>query len=435
MKFNFKANIALALAFLVLIIGLAYVYNASVTKAVIAKFNDDRALLGEFNEEIVSTLRSCDSTDAWSSILEEYDDLALKIRDENGTVVVSGKKRSNSIMDARQRTPFEFKGKAYLLVTSIYWLQEYRTPSLPLVRFFFVEFLICLLGLLFLIFLIYSIMLRPFRKLYYAMESYEKGDKLPKQKLRGYIGKIYSRFVQLTRHLDAQQQNQQQIIASISHDIKTPLTSGLGYAERLQKDEVPDERRRMYLETIYAKAQEIRDLTDEFDEYLSYRMLKELHSEAMPTTTMETLLRRNYGTDLELIGVRFVIRNLAPKEKVLLDQHRMSRVFGNLISNSVKHFGTEPGLIEIEISADKEQIHINVSDNGTGLPEDQMELIFEPLYTTDKGRKVAGLGLTICREVLESMKGSIHATSSKYGGLCICMTLPKAKDLPPKTSI
>ena len=76
----------------------------------------------------------------------------------------------------------------------------------------------------------------------------------------------------MTKNLERQQQNQRRIIASISHDIKTPLTSIMGYAERLSKDNVTQERKERYLDTVYTKSVEIQQLVNEFDEYLGYNL-------------------------------------------------------------------------------------------------------------------------------------------------------------------
>ncbi len=235
------------------------------------------------------------------------------------------------------RTAFEYRGQAFLIVSSVYLLRDYEADSRELVRAFFIEFLIGISTLFLLLFIIYSIIMRPYRKFYLAMEEYDRTGKLEEQKFKGYVGKIYQRFAQLTEHLEKEQENQQRIIANISHDIKTPLTSILGYAERLERDDLPAERRARYLATIYGKAQEIRLLMDEFDEYLSYKMIAPLHMETLSTEKIKELLEKEYRSDLELMDVAFAVNNHAPQSYGRLDCMRMNRVFGNLISNSVKH--------------------------------------------------------------------------------------------------
>ena len=91
----------------------------------------------------------------------------------------------------------------------------------------------------------------------------------------------------------------------------------------------------------------------------------------------------------------------------------------------MKHFKDGNKIIDFEIACDKKKIYINISDSGDGVEEEKLEMIFEPLYTSDEGRKVAGLGLAICREIVESHWGKIYAKTSRYGGLEICIELDR----------
>ena len=421
---NFKANIAIAFLMLGAVIAFAFAFNSSVTNSVTDMMYNDRETLTAYNNEIIEKLTDAESTDEWSAIVERYQDLAIIIEDNAHNVLTRTESRTSSAFDVRVRTPFEYHGQAYMINSSVYLLRDYEADSRELVKAYFIEFLIGIATLILLVFIIYTIVMRPYRNFYFAMEEYDRTGKLEDRSFKGYVGKIYHRFELLTQHLEKEQQNQQRIIANISHDIKTPLTSILGYAERLQRDDLPPERRERYLATIYGKAQEIQLLMDEFDEYLSYKMIAPLHMETLSTQTMKELLETEYRSDLELMDVAFAVNNHAPQSYGLLDRMRMNRVFGNLISNSVKHLPESGGRIEINISAQNDMIVLCVCDNGEGVADDKLEEIFEPLYTSDEGRKVAGLGLAICREIMESLHGTIKAEQAKLGGLCIRMTLP-----------
>ncbi len=436
MRNKFKADIAIAFLVLSAVIAFAFAYNSSVTNSVTNMMYNDRETLTAYNNEIIEKLVKSDSTDDWNAIVESYHELAIIIEDSSNQVLTRTESRTSSALDVKVRTAFEYRGQAFLIVSSVYLLRDYEADSRELVRAFFIEFLIGISTLFLLLFIIYSIIMRPYRKFYLAMEEYDRTGKLEEQKFKGYVGKIYQRFAQLTEHLEKEQENQQRIIANISHDIKTPLTSILGYAERLERDDLPAERRARYLATIYGKAQEIRLLMDEFDEYLSYKMIAPLHMETLSTEKIKELLEKEYRSDLELMDVAFAVNNHAPQSYGRLDCMRMNRVFGNLISNSVKHLPETGGRIEVDLFEQDEMILIRVSDNGEGVAEDKMEEIFTPLYTSDEGRKVAGLGLAISREIVESLDGTIHAEKADLGGLCICMTLPKgdAKDVAVQTN-
>ena len=110
-----------------------------------------------------------------------------------------------------------------------------------------------------------------------------------------------------------------------------------------------------------------------------------------------------------------------------MDINKLKRVFSNILSNSVKHFRDGEKKIRIDIFSSGEMVAIRFSDNGKGVDEDKYELIFEPLYTSDEGRKVAGLGLSICREITEAHDGRIYAEKSEMGGLAVTVELPEVE--------
>ena len=413
--------------FLGVIVAFAYSYNTSVTTAVTNSAYNDEESLKKYNNEIVEKLGQTKSTDEWSAIVEQYRDIVIVIEDSANEVVTRSKDRNWTALDVKVRTAFEYKNKAYMLISSVYLLRDYTADSKELVKFVFVEFLIGLSSLFLLIFIIYTMMLKPYRKFYQLIEEYERGKTLSKHHFRGYIGHVYDRFVSLTRNLEHQQQNQQRIIASISHDIKTPLTSILGYAERIKNGNISEEKKLRYLDTVYEKALEIQELVDEFDEYLSYNMTKQVHTEKIDTATLKESLEYEYGTELEMSGISFKIVNNAEKASIMIDRTKMRRVFGNIIGNSVKHMLTDDKRIEIDFNCDRENVYININDSGEGVEDEKLEIIFEPLYTSDEGRRVAGLGLAICREIVEAHGGNIYAKHSALGGLEVCIELSRVR--------
>ena len=323
------------------------------------------------------------------------------------------------------RTPFEFKGEAYLLRTSVYFLRDYDNSSRVMAKFIAVEALFILTALFILIMIIYSLMLRPFRVVYKAIEEYDRSGKLMEIKLKGFAGRVYRRFAAMAKNVESQQQNERRIIASISHDIKTPLTSIMGYSEQLKKDNLSSERREKYIDTVYDKAVDIRELVDEFDEYLGFNLPYEMKKEKLTVGEIAKCIHNDFYDDFALAGISFEIRKNADDEAfIIADVKKLKRVCSNILTNSVKHFKDENKKIVVEIMKFDEVIAFRFSDNGNGVPEDKLELIFEPLYTSDEGRKVAGLGLSICREITEAHDGRIYAEKSEMGGLAVTVELP-----------
>lgn len=409
---------------MLVIAAFALSYNQSVTQAVSEAAGNDREMLSRLNVEVIEKLTSASSSDEWKDIIESYDGIKITVVDENNDVIVSSDKES-TVLDVSVQNAFNYKQKAYIIKSKKYLLKNYENNGSVLLEFVFTEFLIGCAGLALMIFIIYTIMLRPYKRFYRVMEEYERTGKLPESTFKGYMGHVYDRFNSLTKNLERQQKNQQRIIASISHDIKTPLTSIMGYTERLKKDNISPQRRERYLDTVYNKSLEIRGLVDEFDEYLGYNMSDKVDSVRLSTKQLCEQIIAEYADELESAGVRFEVINNAERAYVTVDKPKLNRVIGNIVSNSLKHFKGEEKHIRVMLTEKKNSIYMKIDDNGEGVAEDKLELIFEPLYTSDEGRKVAGLGLAICREIIESHGGSIHAEKSELGGLAVCIELPK----------
>ncbi len=426
MKAGHRANLIIALFTLLVIVVFGYAYNASVTRSVTDAIYNDRQALTDYNTEIIAALTRAESTGDWAQIINQYDEIVISIKDSANRIILRSEGRSRSALDVRIRTPFDYHNRAYMIISSMYLLRDYTTHTRELVKFIFIEFLIGLSALCMLIFVIYTVILRPYRRFYHLIEKYERGEPLPPQHFRGNVARIYARFLEMTKNLEQQQQTQRQIIASISHDIKTPLTSILGYTERLQKGGLSPERQQTYLSTIYAKSNEMQSLISEFDEYLSYKMSSAAHTELLSTEQLCVCMRKEFEDELSFSGISFELNNRAPSAMLRVDCAKMKRVAGNIISNSAKHIPPTGGRIVCTVDADKQSVQFRFADNGDGVPQDKLHLIFEPLYTSDTSRKVAGLGLSICKEIVEAHGGSIEAGRAAIGGLELCITLPRA---------
>ena len=418
-----KTNILVILIFLGVIVAFACSYNVYITTIVTDAAYNDREILHRYNDEIITKLVNSESVDRWQRLVDQYEDIVIEIEDSTNAVVAKSVGRTWSALDVKVQTPFEYKGKAYLIKSSVYLLRDYIADVRSMVKFVFVEFLIGLSALALLIFTIYSIMLRPFKHVYRSIEEYDRTGTLEKKKIKGYAGQVYNRFVSLTENLKRQQQNEARIIASISHDIKTPLTSIMGYTEQLKRDDMNPERRRRYIDTVYDKSVEIQQLVDEFDEYLSFNITKQLKKEKVTAEQIEQYLMDDFFEEFRINGIDFEVINKADKTEVLIDNQKFRRVFSNIFSNSVKHFDKNEKQIRVILFRNKSNLTVEIHDNGEGLSGVNPEDIFEAFYTSDMGRKVAGLGLTICREIVAAHNGEIYAYQSDLGGLAVCFDL------------
>ena len=272
---------------------------------------------------------------------------------------------------------------------------------------------------------VHFIVTKPLRSLRENVKSYKSGNRFRAVERGDEIGELYNSFSDLTGQIDAEKAAQNRIIASISHDIKTPLTSVMGYTEFLKNPNLTESRREKYINTIYEKAKDIQDTVLGFDDYLSHNLDLNLKCEFMTAGELLDRAAEHMSTDAFGSGVRVVRDYEACRdEQIYVDRQKLGRVFMNTVTNAVKHSGKDP--VTVTLSAEKRDggILIKITDDGIGVKKDQLGKIFEPLYTTDNSRSVAGLGLSICREIVGSHGGTIYAESEYGKFFSVCFTLP-----------
>ena len=275
--------------------------------------------------------------------------------------------------------------------------------------------------------LLYLLIVSPIVGLRRTMRAYsEKGTQPPRSDRMDEVGKLQNTFADLTGVLRAKEQSERRLIASISHDIKTPLTSVLGCSERLLSAQLTPEKEKHYLQSIHDKGLAIKSIVDEFDDYLDAGLREEAPMELIPAQVLCDGLVREYREELEDTGVSLTVLCTCPKAELICNWAHMRRYFGNLIGNSIRHSGAERLKLEVLCRQEGRDIVLEFGDNGVGVPEELLQQIFEPLYTSDRGRKVSGLGLSICRSIIRAHGGTVTAENRPQGGLLVRAVLPCA---------
>lgn len=220
-----------------------------------------------------------------------------------------------------------------------------------------------------------------------------------------------------------------EVVALVSHDLRTPLTSIRGYTELLLTDqEVLGERSRQYVEVIDRNSGRLLDLVDDL-------LIVAQHNVGAFS------LRTTEAVDLdELIAheILAVTPEAAGREITLLagtntgatvpgDRPRLARMLGNLLSNAVK-YSERGGTVELEVAQTEQDAVLRVRDSGPGVPADQQERIFDRFARIRDGVDGAqgfGLGLTIARTIAEAHGGRIGVDSALGDGATFWVELPR----------
>ena len=255
--------------------------------------------------------------------------------------------------------------------------------------------------------------IKPTEGIINDIKNYKFGKKIERKPIRGELGLIQNEFVSLTERLDLEKKEQHRIISSISHDIKTPLTSIIGYGD-LIKEEDDLKVIKKHNNKITDKALNIKEILSTFDDYLVNYENAPLKLNKFIISDLVDKINNDYKLDLENNNIKLEVITKLNDEVIYIDGLKLKRIFSNLISNSIRYI-TSNGKITIEILKDDKDYIFKIKDNGKGVDKAILDKLFDPFYTTDKSRKISGLGLSICKEFVELHGGNIKAKNLKKG--------------------
>lgn len=223
-----------------------------------------------------------------------------------------------------------------------------------------------------------------------------------------------------------EQQRKQELIAGMSHDLKSPLTTIRAYTEALLEGVAPDEpTRQRYLQTIYARETDLEALVNRLFELAKLGASEyPMHLKALPL--QETLHHILNTCDHEGMSVDC---DAVIDCTVLADRELLQRVLNNLVDNSRKYGANALSFGSV---CEGDTVTLWMEDNGPGVPEEQLPYLFEPFYRGDAARTKpgagSGLGLAVVKKSMQQMGGNVRAENAPGGGLRIVMQLPMAKE-------
>ena len=227
------------------------------------------------------------------------------------------------------------------------------------------------------------------------------------------------------------EENRKTLIANISHDLKTPITTIEGYIEAIL-DGTADtpEKQDQYLKTISRNTVYINNLINDLFLFSQLDLQKlDFHFETVPVVSFMNDLMEEYQFEFEEKKIRLQYElQLENDLPVHLDRKRFRQAFNNIINNAVKH-GPETGLsIRVKLYGQEGLVYIDIQDNGPGIPEEKLTHIFDRFYRVDTERTKdiisTGLGLSIAKELVEAHGGEITVSSIEHEGTCFTIMLP-----------
>lgn len=284
--------------------------------------------------------------------------------------------------------------------------------------------------------------LSPLKQIYTATEEMTEGNLNYEihYKKQDEIGRFIKGFNIMRDHLKqslAKQQqyekNRKELIATISHDLRTPLQSIKGYVEGINDGIVQNEEmKKRYLQVILSKTEQLNRLIEDLFEFSKI----DLDQLAMEKTLINsedyfTKTLKESEIDLKQNQAQLRVKKPIPSVVIHIDAKRIEQVFTNLLDNAVRYGATEIK-VALNENKDKRTLDILMTDNGQGIAQQDLPHIFNHFYRGEKSRSRelggTGLGLAIVKSIVEAHDGEISVESEQGKGSTFCLSLPIIKD-------
>lgn len=245
------------------------------------------------------------------------------------------------------------------------------------------------------------------------------------------LNSLIERFQGILKQNKDYEEERKRMISNISHDLRTPLTSLLGYVELLNHDKnLSEEETKEYTEIVETKGNALLKLMEEFFQ------VSKLDSNDMKLNIKSVNISEILRQSIVLLYNEFTKLSIEPIINIpdedlyaLGDEGAINRILNNLISNSLT-YGIDGGVIGLNLREEGKKIVIDVWDRGKGIPENDMPFIFNRLYTLEKSRnrkfQGSGLGLTISKKLAENLQSKLTACSIPYEKTTFTFTLRKS---------
>jgi signal transduction histidine kinase len=260
--------------------------------------------------------------------------------------------------------------------------------------------------------------------------SYQENDEMGD--LSRAFDEMKDQLKDLKEKQAAHETARKELIASISHDLRTPMSSIKGYVEGLQDGIIHDQERfQRYISVIKNKTESLDHLIEAL---FQYSQLDMQHTEgAFSVWNSKELLETIINPlQMEFIDnpIQLEIMEPFPKVNLSVNANELAQVFDNLVSNAKRYVDTQ-GIVTIRVSANKHYLKVSVTDNGAGIAQEDLPFVFDQFYRTEKSRSRhfggTGLGLAICKKIVDKHGGKIWAESELDVGTSFYFTIPISK--------
>ncbi len=245
------------------------------------------------------------------------------------------------------------------------------------------------------------------------------------------LNRMAADITRMRQEEEHSEQVQKELITNVAHDLRTPLTSVIGYLELLLGKELTDEERKSYLEIAYRKAKRMQTLTDDFFTYTRYGYGESpMQPEKLDVVKLMEQLLEEFYPNMQESDLELEVEKQVDSVQIMADGMLLARAFANLLGNAIKYGKDGKNLLirmERQTIDNKAWFAVHITNFGEVIPEKDLEHIFERFYRVDasRGEKQGGtgLGLAIVQNIIRRHQGEVQVCSG-MDGTCFTVLLP-----------
>ena len=242
------------------------------------------------------------------------------------------------------------------------------------------------------------------------------------------INEIVQAYEEKLASVEQAKEENKQLMTSLSHDIRTPLTTLIGYLDAVYKERIIGEEQKEYIEIAYRKACDLKEYIDILFDW--FKLNSNEFSIQMQKVEVAELTRNILVDWIPIVEEKKLAYSFEIPDRpfwVKMDSDCYRRIVNNLIQNIIIHSKATSFALDLKCSGNF--VTIVIKDNGIGISEEDLKHIFERLYKCDKGRLNKGscLGLSIVQQLVIKMAGEINVESRVEHGSSFILKFPRLK--------
>lgn len=282
------------------------------------------------------------------------------------------------------------------------------------------------IGFIVLLLIIFYIALSRFTRYFHQIstsitmlaDESDKEIQLPEELdfLEKKLNDVKNKLEKRARDAQEAEQRKNDLVVYLAHDIKTPLTSIIGYLSLLDEArDMPIEQKEKYVAITLEKSNRLEQLINEFFDITRFNLQSiVLEKDLIPLNYMLMQVADEFYPLLAPKGQKAVVK-IDEEINIYADGHKLARVFNNILKNAIAYSDSN-STIEISAKSENNQTYISFTNTGKTIPPEKLTMIFEKFYRLDNARSTqtggAGLGLAISNEIVQAHGGTITATSN-----------------------